>query len=309
VFFDENTGENSCSGCEVTNQGTVKCYHATSFGYAKATSSIIDNDDDGWWDRVYANYVLYLMIVIDLYFVIALVFTMLKNDKKRQVKVLDVSRIAVDEGKGTKLEQASSFDNVSHHSKSTVEELYKEPFCKRFKSGFILKYRMITPFTTEHEFLNRISRTIVNVLVLYMIWVFSGLILYGIEDIAGSYIVSIIVCFIVARIFSYAFEFMLRNRNSTPLKITVYLAALIISAIQHLSIFLITEDMGSEFSDWGVLVLIVFIIDLVIWELASLTVQLFIAKGLAGSPDNFTGKRKFMEKLVTPPLLKAFLDA
>ena len=155
---------------------------------------------------------------------------------------------------------------------------------------------------------SRIARAIINVLVLYMIWVFSGLILFGIEDVAGSYIVSIVVCFIVARIFAYAFEFMLRNRNSTPLKITVYLVALIIAAIQHLSIFLITEDMGPEFSDWGVLVLIVFILDLVVWEIASLTTQLYIAKNLASSPDNFTGRRKFMEKLVTPPLLKAFLD-
>lgn len=308
VFYNEYTGENSCSGCKTTETGTVKCTHATSFGYAKATVSTAKSDTD-WWERVYKNFVLYLMLAIDLYFCVALVVGLIKKDKRQQVKVLDVSRLPVDEAsKGNKAEQASSYHDGSQHSKHDNEELYRMPIMTRIKNGILLKYRLLTPFTTNHELLTRIARAAVNVLVIYMIWVFSGLILYGIQDVAGSYCVAILLCFIIARISAFVFEYMLKNRNNKPLRVVVFVAAFLIAVVLHLSVFLITEAMGSEFSDWGVLVLICLIVDLILWEIGSMFVQLYISKKLASSPDTFVGKRKFMEKLVTPPLLKAFLE-
>jgi len=42
--------------------------------------------------------------------------------------------------------------------------------------GIPYKWRIITPFTTNHDYLGRFGRGIVNVTVLFLIWVFSGLI-------------------------------------------------------------------------------------------------------------------------------------
>ena len=145
--------------------------------------------------------------------------------------------------------------------------------------------------------------------MLYFIWVFSGIILDGIEDVAGSYCTSIVVCFIVARLFTFVLEILHYNRSN---KLFAYLSwgiAFCIGVTLHVAVFLLTDAMGKEFDDWAVLVVIVFVIDLIVWELISLIAQVFVATRLAADPNNFSGKRKFMEKLVTQPLLSKFMDA
>lgn len=166
----------------------------------------------------------------------------------------------------------------------------------------------MTPFTTQHEDLSRFARGVINTLTLFVIWNFSGITVHGIDNKAGAYIVGLIICFIVARLFTLFMDFMLKTRATRVLKYIGYALAAAFAVVLHLGVIMFTKDMGSEFSDWGVLVFLTFFVDLVIWELSSLFIQLYIGKKLASSPDSFAGTRKSMQKLMTPPLLKAFID-
>ena len=193
---------------------------------------------------------------------------------------MDIATVNVHpfETQGQKVEQESSFEKNSVHSNPITPELHTKGFCKRFWTGFILKYRLITPFTTEHEELSRIARGVINIIVLLLMWTFSGIINYGLNNnLAGAYCVSILICFIVARIFAFILEFILRTRRIIVITILGYVIAFLFVFGTHLGIFLLTEYMGSEFSNWGLIILTVYLIDLIIWELSSLFVQLFLA--------------------------------
>ena len=251
---------------------------------------------------------LYLLIVIDFYFVAVFIFSLIKRKKKSHQKVMDNTDLPlpVSEGIDQKPDNISALGN-RNNIKS--DELYKANFCKRFWIGFSLKYRIITPFTTEHEELSRIARGVINIIVLLLMWMFSGIINYGLNNnLAGAYCVSILICFIVARLFAFLLEFILKTRGIIVVNIIGYTIAFLFVFGTHLAIFLLTEYMGSEFSNWGLIVLTIYLIDLIVWELSSLVVQLFFAKRLAQNADNFSGKRKLISKLITPPLLKEFIE-
>ena len=114
-FLDTNTGENSCSGCTTSSSGDTVCGHATSFSYSVATFSTATSD---WWNRIYANYVLYILFVIDAYFVAVFIVGLIMKRKKSHMKVWDTTHIVSIpiELKDPKVEQASSFDKNSVHS-------------------------------------------------------------------------------------------------------------------------------------------------------------------------------------------------
>jgi len=65
--------------------------------------------------------------------------------------------------------------------------------------GIPFKCRMITPFTTDHSYLGRFARGLVNVSTLFLIWSFSGFIF----DVGSSlpmgalWAISIVSCFIL----------------------------------------------------------------------------------------------------------------
>jgi hypothetical protein len=317
VFFNEYTGENSCHGCTQGTDGVVSCNHATTFGYSKSSTNVSTTSSKSWWRRIYADYVLYLIIVIDIYFIAALIFSLIKKDEPKMSKVIDVSKSGRNETiKSNAIETTNvagvlAIDNTyaQAHVGGNDGELRHAGFCKKLLVGFYLKHRMITPFTTSHPTLSRLSRTLINVVTLFMIWVFSGIIVYGIEKAVGSFLVSIVVCFIVGRLCIFCLELILTDRSNIVLKIVAYVISFLLIAVLHVSIFLLTNAMDSEFKWWGWIVLITFFIDIVLWEVFSLLVQLCVGSRLAKSPDTFSGQRKFMEKIVTPPLLNEFLNA
>mmetsp|Transcript_32220 Transcript_32220/g.31639 ORF Transcript_32220/g.31639 Transcript_32220/m.31639 type:complete len:266 (+) Transcript_32220:5192-5989(+) len=264
------------------------------------------------------------MLLIDIYFIVTLVyFFIAKKTNKNEIAVVDESK-AMDEYNmkhPNKVEVASSMnagemrannlgDNSSEHKsgEGNDSELHQASFCKKFKVGFMLKYRLLTPFTTAHPNLSRLSRGIINCLVLYFIWVVSGILLLLIEKAGASYGAAIPICFIISRLSTFALEILHRSSNGKTIEILSYFTAVTMAVVLHASIFLITEDMGKEFDYWGILLLTVFLIDLIVWEMLSLILQIYIGTKLASSPDNFSGKRKSLEKMVTPPLLKKFID-
>ena len=308
-FVDSTTGQNSVTDCSISSDGTtMQSKHNTSFSYSIATFSSASD----WWTRIYANYVLYLLIVIDFYFVAVFIFGLIMKRKNKPMKFMDTTTVNVlpIETKGQHLEHSSSFDKNSVHSNPITPGLHTKGFCKRFWTGFVLKYRLITPFTTEHEELSRIARGVINIIVLLLMWTFSGIINYGLNNnLAGAYCVSILICFIVARLFAFLLELVLKSRGLIVVTILGYIIAFLFVFVTHLSIFLLTEYMGSEFYNWGLIVLTIYLIDLIIWELSSLVVQLFLAKRFAQNLENFAGKRKFISKLITPPLFRAFTEA
>ena len=284
----------------------MQCGHATTFSYSIATYST-SSSSSNWWTGIYANFVLYLLFVIDFYFVAVFVFSLIKRKKKSHQKVMDNTDLPlpVSEGIDQKPDNISALNNRNNK----LDELYKANFCKRFWIGFTLKYRMITPFTTAHEELSRIARGVINIIVLLLMWTFSGIINYGLNNnLAGAYCVSILICFIVARLFAFLLEFILRTRRIIVVTILGYAIAFLFVFGTHLAIFLLTEYMGSEFSNWGLIVLTIYLIDLIVWELSSLVVQLYFAKRLAENADNFSGKRKFISRLISSPLLKEFIE-
>ena len=325
VFFNEYTGENSCHGCTQGTDGVVSCNHATTFGYARsikvaatpapATESPKSISISDWWEKIYVDYVLYLMIAIDLYFVIAFFYSLLKKNKPKTSKVVNIS-------KNSKVESSRRFEGDNHtagvleienayvqdNTTGNEGELRQAGYCKKFYKGFYLKYRMITPFTTSHPTLSRLSRTFINVVTLYMIWMLSGIIVYGMEKAVGSFLVSIVVCFVVARLSILCLELIHTDRSNIVLKIAAFVISFLLLAGLHVSIFLLTNAMNSEFKWWGWVVLVVFFIDLVLWEVFSLLVQLCIGSKLAKSPDAYGVNRKYMELIVTPPLLETFMN-
>ena len=308
VFFNEYTGENSCSGCTQGTDGVVSCNHATSFGYSRSTKRVSNNKGD-WWERIYADYILYLIIVIDLYFLAGLIFSLIKKDSTKESRVVNIasSPIPDETMKDNRIEQTVSFDKENPQS-NNHSELHQAGCCKKLRIGFWLKYRLLAPFSTYHPSLSRFGRVMINVLVLYLIWVFAGIITLGVKKPAGSFCVSIVICFIVARLFTFCFELIHKFSKHIALKIITCIIAFVLLAVLHVSLFLIANAMESEFKYWGHVVLVTFFIDLIIWELSSLFAQLAIATRLARNPNSYSGKRKFMERLITPPLYNEFMN-
>ena len=138
-FLDTNTGENSCSGCTTSSSGDTVCGHATSFSYSIATYSTATSD---WWYRIYANYVLYILFVIDAYFVAVFIVGFIMKRKKKQMRVMDTTNIAANqlELKDPKVEQASSFDKNSVHSTHS-----------KLKYLNIIRYRMDIYLKHQHD--------------------------------------------------------------------------------------------------------------------------------------------------------------
>ena len=307
VFLNEYTGENSCSGCTVGTDGAVSCNHATSFGYARSTKRVGGKGD--WWERIYADYILYLIIVIDLYFLAGLIFSLIKKDNPKESRVVNVatSPLPDETMKDNRIEQTNSFDkeNPNHQNQN---ELHQAGCCKKLRIGFWLKYRLLSPFSTPHPTLTRFGRVMINVLVLYLIWLFAGIITLGIKRPTGSFLVSIVICFIIARVFTFCFEIIHKYSTHIALRIITCIIAFLLLAALHVSMFLIAHAMESEFKYWGHVVLVTFFIDLIIWEFSSLFAQLAIATRLARNPNSYSGSRKFVEKLVTPPLYNEFMN-
>ena len=321
TFLDESTGSNSCNGCANTTDGTVRCVHFTSFGYSKSTfssspmTSSSSSSEEEWEERLYEDFVLYIILLLDIYFIITLVFHLMMKDKRsNSMRVMDQS-IAIHEQlprpideKNKEVEVASAYDKNSNNSKGEVEGLHKKSFFSRVCQGIKLKYRLLTPFTTAHEKYSRVVRGAINVLVLYAMWVFSGIILRGVDNTAGAYILALVISFIIARTFTFALEFLLKNRSGKAMMILGALVAVCLAVLFHLGVIMLTKKMDKEFDDWGLLLFLVWFVDLVPWEFSSLFVQLHIAKNLASNPDAYSGKRKAMESFVTQPLLKAHID-
>jgi hypothetical protein len=126
VFVDESSGENSCNGCGYNSEtGTIQCVHFTSFGYSKSTK-----DSSAWEKRIYENFILYVILVLDFYFIAVALFALLRKDKKTNVKVFDQSiahNKEIEMGKDQRVEVASNEDN-SHMSKADDDGLHKKGF-------------------------------------------------------------------------------------------------------------------------------------------------------------------------------------
>ena len=236
IFLDESSGQNSCTGCDVTdgsNSSLSSCGHLTSFGYGKSVKKGGSSKDLS--KRVFENFVFYLMLAIDGYLLAAVVFSLLKNDnEKQEIQVHDNSK-AMEEynvKNANKVENASNFDGEVRNSRDdgssqgNEEEFYKAGFCKKLKVGFFLKYRLLTPFTTAHSELSRLSRGIINVLVLYFLWVFSGIVVEIVEKKGGSYVTAIIVCFIIARLATYALELLFKKNDNKMMQIITLVSAI-----------------------------------------------------------------------------------
>ena len=87
--------------------------------------------------------------------------------------------------------------------------------------GLLYKFRLVTPFSTGHTRLNRVTRTIINVAVLFGIWALTGL-LVDIGDkipAIGQYVISIVFAFVFARILCLFMELIMANRKSCALMV------------------------------------------------------------------------------------------
>ena len=87
--------------------------------------------------------------------------------------------------------------------------------------GLLYKFRLATPFSTGHTRLNRVTRAMINVAVLFGIWAFTGLIVDLGDKVPaiGQYVISIIFGFVFARILCLLMELVMANRKSCALMV------------------------------------------------------------------------------------------
>ena len=165
---------------------------------------------------------------------------------------------------------------------------------------------MITPFTTDHAYLGWFARGIINVSTLFLIWAFSGFVFdVGSNLPMGAlWAISIVSCFILARLFTTTFELILMKHKTTFIWILKYTFGLLIYLLLHAPVIFFTVHMGDEFWHWVGCSAVLLFAELFIWETISMLFQVIVLAYLQKSPDTQKGGNANLRKMITPPLFK-----
>ena len=172
--------------------------------------------------------------------------------------------------------------------------------------GIPFKCRMITPFTTDHAYLGRFARGIVNMTTLFLLWAFSGFVF----DVGSSlpmgalWAISIVSCFILGRLFTSTFELIMMKHKGALIKICKYGFGLIIYVALHAPVIFFTVHMGDEFWHWVGCSAVLLFAELCIWETVSMFFQTILLMYLQKSPETQKGGNAGLRKMITPPLFK-----
>jgi len=172
--------------------------------------------------------------------------------------------------------------------------------------GIPFKCRMITPFTTDHAYLGRFARGIVNMTTLFLLWAFSGFVF----DVGSSlpmgalWAISIVSCFILGWLFTSTFELIMMKHKGALIKICKYGFGLVIYIALHAPVIFFTVHMGDEFWHWVGCSAVLLFAELCIWETISMFFQTLLLIYLQKSPETQKGGNAGMRKMITPPLFK-----
>ena len=154
--------------------------------------------------------------------------------------------------------------------------------------GIPFKCRMITPFTTDHSYLGRFARGLVNMTTLFVLWAFSGFVF----DVGSSlpkgalWAISIVSCFILGRLFTATLELILMKWKMTIIKVLQYAIGLVIYLLLHAPIIFFTVHIReNEFWHWVGCSAVLLFAELFIWESLSMLFQVIVLTYLQKSPE------------------------
>lgn len=189
-------------------------------------------------------------------------------------------------------------------SPPTAFQKKKVPLPKIILMGIPYKCRMFTPFTSDHPRIGRFGRGIVNIGVLYLIWLFSGMICDVGDSLprAALYFISFGTCFILARVFTIALKILMFKTNHLIIRIIKYTFGMVFIFLEHVLIIFFTVHMQTKFFTWGMICIIMLFKELVIWETLQMCFQVPILLFLQRSKLGDSGVGKFLQMLVAPPL-------
>lgn len=310
--------------------------HFTQFSYVVGFSK-----DNYHPERLYNSPIIYILIFFDLYLLCTLIMGVLYRSEMKSKKLDEIQPIDRTQGHiipnddsqsklhgktdgklddpehfiigGTGLEQQTMNRLETPKSGTGYAELplphrkQKNVSCPMIcLMGIPFKWRMITPFTTSHDYLGRFGRGIVNISVLYLIWAFSGLIIDMGDYIAkpGYYFISFVICFIIARLFTFIMDVLMSKTRFLPLRIAKYVVGLAIIIVLHAPILFFTVHMQDEFFHWGMTSIILLFLELVVWESVSMLSQLVYLLVLKKQKDSSSLLHKILKFMVTPPLYR-----
>jgi hypothetical protein len=150
-------------------------------------------------------------------------------------------------------------------------ETKKVGFCKLLFYFVIYKYRLCTPFTTDHPRLSRGARGIINTGIIFSIWALSGIIVDFGDELPkmSTMFLSLIFCFIWARLATFAFEMLMMKTRKTALIVIQYIVGILIVLLCQALVIVFSLSMGDEYKKWVWVVLATFFMDLFVWELVS----------------------------------------
>jgi hypothetical protein len=253
-------------------------------------------------ERLYNSPIVYILMMFDLYLLLTLVMGVIYYKEIKSKKIQEIvpsslvkeKEMALDDDTKQNMKEISQdhfvvvggnvgLDTVrSGNGLTQVNGVPKSKNAKKVSCpmiclmGIPFKCRMITPFTTSHDYLGRFGRGIVNISVLYMIWAFSGLIIDLGDYIPqpGYYFISFFVCFIVARIFTFLMDMLMSKTRFLAIRVIKYIVGLSIVVVLHAPILFFTVHMGDEFLHWGMTAIILLFLELFVWETISMCFQL-----------------------------------
>ena len=139
---------------------------------------------------------------------------------------------------------------------------------------------------------------------MFAIWAFAGLIVDLGDGMpaAGAYFVSIIICFIMARVVQISLEVIMATHKNIILTIVKWTAGFIALFICEGLVILWTINMDKEFKHYGWVTVICLALDLFVWEFLSAMGQLVVTLVLQAGKLKGSAK-SVCELLVTPPVL------
>jgi hypothetical protein len=157
--------------------------------------------------------------------------------------------------------------------------------------GIPFKHKIITPFTTNHTYLGRFGRGIVNISVIFLIWAFSGMVV----DVGASlpkvayYFISFATCFVLARLFTILMELIMRKTRYCMIRIVKYVIGIAVVIALHAPVLFFTVHQQDEFFHWGMISIIMLFGELCIWESLSMCFQLVLLLILQRSKNTQKG--------------------
>ena len=160
-------------------------------------------------------------------------------------------------------------------------------FCQIIGLGLLYKWRVITPFTTDHSRLSRAARGIINVAVLMTLWAFTGFVIdIGSNLDKAAYMPIALICAaILGRILTISLELLMAKTKSKILKVLKMILGISVVLTMTGAVMFFTLHMDDEFWWWGLATFIFFVMELFAWEALSLFVQAIILKKLQGDEE------------------------